>query len=425
MGISRRNIILLHSLFIFLSLILHCRAAEKLITTTQYITDPQSVVSSAETFRLGFFSPGNLTNRYVGIWFNDIPGPTTVVWVANRDNPLKDSSGVLKISDDGNLEVLDGRKNVLWNSNASNTPVNSVAELLDSGNLILREITNTSISSNSNSGRILWQSFDHPSDTLLPGMKFGVNLKTGEELVLTSWEETDSDPSTGNFSLGIDPINIPQIIITYGSNKERHWRSGPWNRRNFIGIPTVLNVYLNGFNLDDDKQDGTAYLTLDSVNKSILSISVISSDGKLVQKVRNGEKKEWFDYWYSGSTECDIYGKCGSFGVCDASSSPICSCLRGFKPKFEDEWSKWNWSGGCVRKTELQCQRMNRTSERNNITSTDAIGKEADRFLKLTKMKVPDYANSLPAQVEIECEQKCLNNCSCVAYSYDHNVVGR
>jgi hypothetical protein len=47
--------------------------------------------------------------------------------------------------------------------------------LLDSGNFILRE-QNSDGSTRQN----LWPSFDYPTDTLLPGMKLGVGLKTIE-----------------------------------------------------------------------------------------------------------------------------------------------------------------------------------------------------------------------------------------------------
>lgn len=60
--------------------------------------------------------------------------------------------------------------------------VNTSATLLGSGNFVLRE-TN-SIGS---AGKLLWQSFDYPTDTLLPGMKLGVNHRTARNWMLTSW----------------------------------------------------------------------------------------------------------------------------------------------------------------------------------------------------------------------------------------------
>ncbi|KAF6154131.1 hypothetical protein GIB67_016383 [Kingdonia uniflora] len=50
---------------------------------------------------------------------------------------------------------------------------NPVPELLDSGNLVLRD------ANDGNSTSYLWQSFDHPSDSLLPGMKVGRDIRTG------------------------------------------------------------------------------------------------------------------------------------------------------------------------------------------------------------------------------------------------------
>ncbi|PNX63942.1 G-type lectin S-receptor-like serine/threonine-kinase, partial [Trifolium pratense] len=88
------------------------------ITSTQFIKDPETLSSKSGNFTLGFFSPENSTNRYVGIWWQP---QFTVVSVLNRDQPLKDSSGVVKISDDGNdLVVLNGKKEVIWTSDVPN-----------------------------------------------------------------------------------------------------------------------------------------------------------------------------------------------------------------------------------------------------------------------------------------------------------------
>ncbi|CAJ2667449.1 unnamed protein product [Trifolium pratense] len=103
------------------------------ITSTQFIKDPETLCSKSGNFTLGFFSPENSTNRYVGIWWQP---QFTVVSVLNRDQPLKDSSGVVKISDDGNdLVVLNGKKEVIWTSDVPNIATNSSSILLDSGNL--------------------------------------------------------------------------------------------------------------------------------------------------------------------------------------------------------------------------------------------------------------------------------------------------
>ena len=128
---------------------------------------------------MGFFSPINSTNRYLGIWYNKISVVTyfSVVWVANRDRPLKDFSGVLTIYEDGNLVVLNGQAEILWSSNVSNSGPNSSATLLDSGNLVLRVDTTEAT---------VWESFQHPCDTFLPKMKLTANLRTNQKVQLTS-----------------------------------------------------------------------------------------------------------------------------------------------------------------------------------------------------------------------------------------------
>ncbi|KAK9714797.1 hypothetical protein RND81_06G121000 [Saponaria officinalis] len=100
--------------------------------------------------------------------------------------------------------------------------------------------------------------------------------------------------------------------------------------------------------------------------------------------------------------QCDIYGKCGAFAVCYPEKEPICECLRGFEPVNLDEWSKGNWTNGCVRRTELQCR---------------APESKVDKFLQLKHIKVPDYAHWIFAN-EDACQRNCLGGCSCLAYSY-------
>ena len=133
MGLLRKTI-LLSVLFCFC---LNLGFAIDIIRSSQSLKDPEYIISNGSTFRLGFFSPVNSTNRYLGIWYNNI-SVFTVIWVVNRQKALKDSSGVLIVSEDGNLVVLNGQEEILCSSNVSNSLTNSSATLLDSGNLLLQ-----------------------------------------------------------------------------------------------------------------------------------------------------------------------------------------------------------------------------------------------------------------------------------------------
>ncbi|KAK8612535.1 hypothetical protein V6N13_092648 [Hibiscus sabdariffa] len=115
------------------------------ITVDHFIQDnnDDAIVSSGNTFALGFFNPGNSRNRYVGIWYYQIPDKT-VVWVANRDNPIKDNSGILRIDGRGNLALFQGNQTLpVWSTNiAISGTGNSIAQILDSGNLVLLQNDN-------------------------------------------------------------------------------------------------------------------------------------------------------------------------------------------------------------------------------------------------------------------------------------------
>ncbi|XLR41612.1 hypothetical protein S83_026272, partial [Arachis hypogaea] len=152
--------------------------ARDTIDRVQFLRDNgETIVSADETFALGFFSPGTSKNRYVGIWYNKVP-KQSIVWVANRNKPLTNLSGVLKVIDNGILVLLDRNNNnvTIWSSNTTSSATQDpIAKLLNSGNLVVRERSK----GDDDNKNFLWQSFDYPSDTMLPGQKLGRNLVTG------------------------------------------------------------------------------------------------------------------------------------------------------------------------------------------------------------------------------------------------------
>ena len=79
-------------------------------------------------------------------------------------------------------------------------------------------------------GTVIWDSFWHPSDTMLSGMRISVNAEVRaqvrgppERMLFTSWA-SDTDPSPGRFALGLDPANPSQAFIWRDGNVP-FWRS--------------------------------------------------------------------------------------------------------------------------------------------------------------------------------------------------------
>ncbi|XP_030971955.1 receptor-like serine/threonine-protein kinase SD1-8 isoform X2 [Quercus lobata] len=364
------------------------------ITPNQSIVDGQELVSSRESFVLGFFSPGNSKKRYLGIWFKNI-NPLTIVWVANRENPLNDSYGHLSIGADGNIVLLDGAENTIWSSKSSREMKVSIAKLLDSGNLVLMD------ESDGNTDSYIWQSFEYPADTLLPGMKLGWDVKTGLHLFLTSWKSAD-DPSPGNFSYGIGLGGLPQIVILEGSLIK--FRSGIWNGVHFNSQnwnpSTAFKAY---FIVNIDR---VSYMYENGKNTTITRL-LLDQNGFVQRYVWNDQTHRWYATYEARKDLCDNYGFCGPNSICKINGMPsLCECIKGFIPKSQQDWDAFNWADGCIRKTQLNCT-------------------EGDRFLELKGVKLPNLLQFwINKNMNLkECEVECLKNCSCAAYA-NSNVSG-
>ena len=74
------------------------------------------------------------------MWLKNV-NPSSKVWVANRNTPLENNSGVLKLNEKGVLELLNHKSIAIWSSsNISSIAVNNnpIAHLLDSGNFVVK-----------------------------------------------------------------------------------------------------------------------------------------------------------------------------------------------------------------------------------------------------------------------------------------------
>ncbi|KAG7653906.1 Bulb-type lectin domain [Arabidopsis suecica] len=378
-----------------------CLATDTITFSSEY-RDSETVVSNHSTFRFGFFSQVTSTGRYAGIWFDNIP-VQTVVWVANRNSPINDSSGMVAISKEGNLVVMDGRGQVHWSTNVS-VPVaanTTYARLLNTGNLVLLGTTNTG-------DEILWESFENPQNIYLPTMRLATDVKTGRSLKLRSWK-SPSDPSPGRYSAGLIPLPFPELVVW--KDDLLMWRSGPWNGQYFIGLPN-MDYRINLFELTLSS-DNRGSVTMSYAGNTLLYHFLLDSEGSVFQRDWNLAMQEWKTWLKVPSTKCDTYATCGQFASCkfNYGSNPPCMCIRGFKPQSYAEWKNGNWTQGCVRKAPLQCERRD-----NNDGS-----RKSDRFVRVQKMKVPHNPQRSGAN-EQDCPGSCLKNCSCTAYSFDRGI---
>ncbi|GKE01902.1 G-type lectin S-receptor-like serine/threonine-protein kinase [Tanacetum coccineum] len=380
------NFLLFCILFSFLAT---CTAQDT-ITVNQAIRDGDTLVSADEMFELGFFSPGSSKNRYLGIWYKNI-SPQTVVWVANRETPITDSSGVFRVHTNGSLLVIAGSNNtVVWSSNTnivSPTSINPVAQILNTGNLVVR---------GNNEESFVWQSFDYPGDTYLAGMKFGKDLVSGIDRRWTPWKSVD-DPSPGEYVAFMDTNGFPQLREENGS--VTIMRLGPWNGITFNSLPNHgRNSILTHEFVFNDKEVFYRYALVNS--SAVVSRVIVSPEGDFSRMNWINRTQQWFLYLNTYMDMCSRYGLCGPYGKCNVNNSPICSCMEGFVPRNPEEWSASEWSSGCRRKTPLNCP-------------------NGDGFRVFKNVKLPDTRRSWYNRnmTLAECGAACERNCSCIAYS--------
>uniref|UniRef100_A0A5B6YKA8 non-specific serine/threonine protein kinase n=1 Tax=Davidia involucrata TaxID=16924 RepID=A0A5B6YKA8_DAVIN len=367
-------------------------AARDAITGGRLIRDGENLISAGERFQLGFFTPdGDFNNnRYVGIWYYlKDPIIKTIVWVANRDKPLPADSTTGHFGlEKGNLKVLSENGSSYFSTDLANSTSGRTVKLLDSGNLVL---------SDDLSGNVLWQSFNHPTDTFLPGMKMDENLK------LTSWRSR-KDPGSGNFKFQQDQeageghYLILNRSITY-------WKSGEFG--DFISYTEILStlpVLLSNFSKIPNR-NGSIYsnISTPSISDYENTRLLMNSSGE-IQYFRwdDHNNKGWSLKWSAPRDQCSVYNFCGNFGSCNSKNRLVCKCLPGFKPSSPDNWNYGDFSGGCTRKSSI---------------CTDQ--RDTTYFFNLTMMKVGKPETLFEdAKSEDDCKKECLNNCQCQAYSY-------
>lgn len=340
------HVVLLHC-FVFLWLRLS-HAADTLAAGS-VMKDWEFLVSPNNVFKFGFFNPIFSGNRYLGIQYMNY-SELKIVWVANRENPLTDSSGYLNITDDGNLIIHDQRgTSITVNSEKPATSSNISVTLLNSGNLVLKE-----------GQQVVWQSFDHPTDTMLPGMKiglFGLKLNRPRIVSLTSWIGLGV-PAVGAFTLGVDPNNTKQLMIW--RRGVPYWRSGNWNGKNFtyFSLPDPESRKSLKFSHISNEDESYFTYTLTDYNFSWMEMNSTGIIPIFLGQLDGG-------WYYEHGQNCDVE--------------------NGYTPE------------GCIKQQPSKCR-------------------SGDKFLlTLGTMEDWTYSNNISLGLN-DCREICRNDCTCKAY---------
>ncbi|URE31146.1 receptor protein kinase [Musa troglodytarum] len=154
--------------------------------------DTDILVSQDESFACGFYKAGS--NAYAfSVWFANSAN-ATAAWTANRDQLVNGRGSRITLRRDGRLELTDFDGTLVWSSNTSSGSADR-ALLLNTGNLVVVDANNTT----------LWQSFDSPTDTLLPMQP----ITKGTPLVSAS---ASGLLSSGYYRFYFDTDNVLRLI---------------------------------------------------------------------------------------------------------------------------------------------------------------------------------------------------------------------
>ncbi|KAK1320528.1 G-type lectin S-receptor-like serine/threonine-protein kinase [Acorus calamus] len=295
-------------------------------------------VSDNGTFGFGFTSTGSPDELQLSIWYFNLPGDPTIVWSAKRDSPVgRDAYEELETT--GNLALIDPfTATIVWASNTTGHGVRS-AEMSDSGNFILYNSLDGSV----------WESFSHPSDTLLPRQPLTANLE------LTSFANSRANHSDHNGSYSLKMLQQPSSLslslsyISPNTSLNYSYWSGPQISNATGNVAAVL---------DDSGSFGVSYGSSSSstvyVHKNDCDVSgctkketgvvlrrlVIGEDGnlRLYRWDVNGSRLDWETDWSTVSNPCSIAGVSGD-GICSLENNMTnvsCTPLMGLSPPVEN-----------------------------------------------------------------------------------------
>lgn len=293
-------------------------------------------------------------------------------------------NSTFELSVDGNLILFDNSTGIpAWTSNTSNRGVVG-ASLFDNGNLILSD----------NGHNIVWESFQTPTDTLLPGQRLEMNqsLRASSLNAITSYYDLDM-AETGNLALRW----CNEVIYWEGGTKGQFSSS---KSNNSVGAILQGTGVLGLFN-----RDGTIIwsrysedFTDPNVNLRLLRLD---ADGNLRMYSWIEKLQVWRVGWQALENQCDVFGTCGLYGVCTFNGTgPFCKC------PFEREGSKANVILEIG--SERACRKLIKLGSCNEGNSVMVLN---HTFLYgiFPPHDVYNYSNTET------CMENCLNDMSCVA----------
>ncbi|XP_044505079.1 G-type lectin S-receptor-like serine/threonine-protein kinase SD3-1 isoform X2 [Mangifera indica] len=261
--------------------------------------------SSNGDFALGFFNSSDQPNQFsVGIRYNSkliTAAKQTVVWVAGGDATVGNQS-YFQLSQNGELVLFDSSKGfTVWTTKTRLLSVAS-AFLQDDGNFVLLNERKD----------VVWQSFDTPSNTLLPGQKL---------YVFSTLRPATTDPLSSSYSLYMNSLG--QLLLRWDSIA--YWKSG---RPSHLNLSAVLTSNGTFQLMDQNLEPVWSAFGEDHGDSVKFRFLRLDADGNLRLYSWVKASRSWRSVWQAVENQCSVFATCGEQGIClfNASASPVCKC---------------------------------------------------------------------------------------------------
>ncbi|RZC68049.1 hypothetical protein C5167_031303 [Papaver somniferum] len=369
--------------------------------------DNSTWTSQNGDFAFGFRPIADNNSFVLAIWYAKIPDQT-VVWFAtdgteyNGDIQIPKGSKV-ELTIAGKLILSDHQGKQIWSA-GDNLSGATYAAMLDNGNFVL--------GSKSSAG-YLWESFNHPTDTILPSQVLD-RKRLNNKLYSSA---SDTTYSKGRFRLRIpDDNNLVLYPVAFPSLTENKYppyynlsslsKSKPDIKQFVFNESGQIYIVSNNGSIVNLVQWGTLAPATNVYYRATLDFNGVFTQYSH-PKNTDAPGQFWSIVRYIPDNICMSFndrlgsGVCGYNSYCQLTSEgrPICQC----PPEF-DFIDPENIFGGCTPNFDLQRCRGEDTRKPNELFEL--------RTLRNVDWTTSDY-ESLESYNEQDCRSSCLSDCLC------------
>ncbi|KAJ9686061.1 hypothetical protein PVL29_015105 [Vitis rotundifolia] len=304
-----------------------------------------------------------------------------VVWSANR-HALVSVNATLELTPEGDLILREANGAEVWSTHTSGKSVVGLS-LNETGNLVLFDCNNSSV----------WQSFDHPTDSLVPGQKLALGAKLTASVSKKDWSQ-----GLISFSVYSDGL-----VACVESNPPQIYSYRHFDYSGVIKEPSHVIFKNEGLFLSSGRRIWPFFSA-----SSPLYLK-LEPKGQVTVYEWVWNEYDWKVYGDSflANYDCEYPLICGKYGVCSVGQ---CGCPgpNGGETVYFRPINFKQPDLGCSEITSLTCE-----------------ASQYHSLLELNDIIYFPVVNEYGIDYDIEsCKQACLENCSCKAAIFTHGEPG-